>query len=84
MAWQLSKRQLAAHSLVLCGLVVGGLFFVRSLAPPFPEPLEGVRIEPLSPLIDVSQVTPDNGMFLLLPWAEEPVPPRPVLEIEAI
>ena len=84
MAWQLSKRQLAAHSLVLCGLVVGGLFFVRSLAPPFPEPLEGVRIEPLSPLIDVSEVTPDNGMFLLLPWAEEPVPPRPVLEIEAI
>ena len=84
MAWQLSKRQLAAHSLFYCGLVVGGLLFARSLAPPFPEPLEGVRMEPLSPLIDESEVSPENGMFLLLPWAREPVPPRPVRAIEGI
>jgi len=84
MVWQLSKQQLVSQCMVLGVLVICGLLFVRSLAPPFPERVDHVRMTPLSPLIDVSEVGSDNGMALVLPWAKVPVPLRPVEAIEGI
>ena len=51
--------------LICLTLLLGTFFYFRSLSTPWPEPIAGVNLELMTPLLNPDEVTEENGYYWL-------------------
>ena len=66
----MSLRRIALYMLFFCLSVAGILAFLNTLAPPWPDPVEGIDLTPALPPLAYEDITPDNGFYYVMQLEE--------------